>query len=155
MVKRRKITHKIRIIHKLIFLNKTQQIWTPSRPSYQTQKNHHSSWTSQHMHGLSWFQLEWKKFGFKQNHETTTVGLFLNLEETSPNLNEILLVLDKFERERERGQGLGGWQFPVRPHLVGSVSIGFQNPKLPLDPHSSGSDTRDLSSTTNCSNWVV
>ena len=66
------------------------------------------------MHGLSWFQLEWKKFGFKRNHETTTVGLFLNLEGTSPNLNEILLVLDKFEREkekereRERGQGLGG-----------------------------------------------
>ena len=47
-------THKIQIIHKLILFIKTQQIWNPSRPSYQTQKNRQSSWTSQHMHGLSW-----------------------------------------------------------------------------------------------------
>ena len=54
------------------------------------------------MHGSSWFRLKWTKFGFKRNHETTTVALLLNLKGTSPNLNEILLVLDKFVRERER-----------------------------------------------------
>ena len=35
-----------------------------------------------------------------------------------------------------------------------SVSVGFQNIKLPLDPHPLGSDVGDPLLTVGCSNWV-
>ena len=71
----------------------------------------------------------------------------VDLKNISSNLKEILLDL----RLRERGKmRVRGWYFPARHHSIKSVSIGFQNPKPPLNLHPLGFDAGDLPSTASC-----
>ena len=82
--------------------------------------------------------------GFKHNRRSSNGGLVSRYQQDFDESRMDMRLI-----EREGGRGLGVWQLPRRMALIGSISIGFQTPKLPLNQHSSMSDVGNLLSTAN------